>query len=136
MIRRSPAARLLGAFLALWLALAMGEPSVAHVCPMHGGLAAAAPGMMEAGHGAGTMEAHHGHDERAPTSHHDGCSCLGDCAGGAGGPMTLPTRLAVVPAAVVRHLERADAQRVAVPRARVEHALPFANGPPAGTLAA
>jgi hypothetical protein len=122
-MRRSPWSRLLSALFAVWLALVMGEAGfVHHHCPMHDGpLAATATGGMagHVGHGNGG----------APNGGHHACTCIGAC--NASSAVTLaPTPALPIPEVVLIEAATPDGWPRAVPAARADFSLPFANGPP------
>ena len=120
--RLNPVKRL-ALLLPVWLALAVGEPSVVHQCPMHGGSA-----MAMAEHGGHAGHSHHAPAQSGKQTHHT-CSCISECANSAAlvvaqTPTILwPNVLPAIRIAVASPL---------VPARRDAHTpLPFANGPPA-----
>lgn len=120
-MRRSPAHRIFGALLALWFALAMGEPVSLHACPMHDGVAAAA-----AQHGGSHAAMHHQPAEHGKSARHS-CTCIGQCcASSIAHPAQAPTVAARLVAA--RDPGLPDHRYTPVARALL---LPWANGPPA-----
>ena len=122
--------RVLSAFVAVWLALVLGEPAVLHACPMHGGAPAA--GVLAA---AGVPDAAAGHHEHgapaAPSGGHQ-CTCLGHCSApvGVAAPAAAVALVPSADAASTRDRGLPDYEYVPVVAA---HVLPFANGPPTTT---
>jgi hypothetical protein len=127
--------RPLAAFLALWVALFVGEPGLVHGCPVHGGIvAAAAPGHDGGGSRMAVMgDAHAAPAHQHHQGGHHGCTCPGDCTAGSSVVPALPA--APTTGALVEPTYRvvADGRPVeaSLPRLAPPHALPFANGPPA-----
>ncbi len=123
-MRRSPAHRILGALLALWFALVMGEPVSLHACPMHDGVAAGGS------HHAGAMAHASAHHAPAQPGHDGGahvCSCVGKCCASAV-PLAPSAPTVAVHAVEVRDSGLPDHRYTPVARALI---LPWANGPPA-----
>ena len=127
--------------MALWVALVLGEPSLVHSCPVHGGGAAAVGQHGDMAGMAGHAAATHG----APASnrdggqrHHHACTCPGDCTSTGTGPAALLPSPDVTVDAAERLVVAAAAPTAESRRARPAppHALPFANGPPAPARAA
>lgn len=132
---------MLRAFVALWFVLSVGEPAVAHACPMHGGgLIARAPipampGMAMASSADSTRFAHdrpvaqqsadHSHGEQG--AHHQ-CTCI-ECCVGAGGIALSPQKLAFAVTPEVAAAAPAPAADV-LPRPAPPHARPLGTGPP------
>ena len=140
--------RPLAAFLALWVALVVGEPSLVHSCPVHDGMAAAGhgshvaamatvmemPASSRSAHGADASTTTAPADTPAPSHQdgHHGCTCPGDCSAGSASAPALPappTGALVV--ATYRAVAGARPAAASRPRLAPPHALPFANGPPA-----
>jgi hypothetical protein len=137
---------------AIWFTTALIEPAGFMACPMHSGMVAGLPaGMAHLGpvaaplshagmtHDAMTHDAV-AHDAMAqdvtdlaatdapaPT-HHDCCTCLGQCCTMAPAELSSPALALVLPATLQTMVARYEQTARLV--ARVEHALPFANGPP------
>ena len=108
--------------LPLWLALAVGEPSLVHPCPMHGALVQATSG---GEHGA------HQHHGAVPGQNQDSrheCSCIDGCAASATAFVAAPAEvpLATIALREPRTLPASDF-RARFISARV---LPYPNGPP------
>lgn len=137
--------RVLRAFLALWFVLSVGEPSIVHFCPMHGGLLgelAAAPGRMHmSGMGMPGRAAsgrqlptrapdRHATDQpTAPQAHHH-CTCIACCMG-AGTAAALPALHVTLgaPAYTVAVAPAAPSAET-LPRPAPPHAQPPGTGPP------
>jgi hypothetical protein len=116
--------------LPLWLVFAVGEPSLVHSCPTHGGAAGAGVAVAEhSGHGEAHAPHHASHSHGgAPQGKHY-CTCIGCCTI-AGGAVLPHTSVVSIGAVIVG--------QSALPNApsRVSHRdahllLPYANGPPA-----
>lgn len=132
-------ARILGAFVALWSAIAAGSPVPLHRCAMPMAAHAAARAPMEHAAHASHQGMHHAMsavDETppAPSDHHDDsdddcCRCNLCCCAPAA--VVLPTIAETVPRGVdvdvcIPALPALDAPRAE----RAVHLLPFANAPP------
>jgi hypothetical protein len=144
-MRRSLPTRLFAAFFAPWFALVVAEPVPMHECPEHSLHPAASHAVLAAAlaqadaHGEhsmpqGDMEqmgATHGHRSSSHTSHRY-CCCLGACSAAAVAALTTPPRLAWLPLEIRRIASHLSAGSFSP--ASAEHALPFANGPPAARI--
>lgn len=136
LMRRSPPFRLFAAFFAPWFAFAVAEPAALHECPVHSVHAAASHPM--AGHvmtdGAAMDDlaapAHPGPSHEG--SHHRCCCPDSSCASAAVALVVSEPRIDWVPAKLQLDVLPAPASSF-VP-ASAEHALPFANGPPAARI--
>jgi hypothetical protein len=127
-MRRHLCTRLFSAALALWYVLSWANAELVHSCPVHSGAAGAV-----STDAAGAPGQRHslGHGGSHPGGERHACTCIGVCcaAGVAFSPPTVPVHAAP---AVVADVAAAPPAVPATPRARADHALPFANGPPAG----
>ena len=117
---RSRTSRFVAVLFTVWFAVALVEPAMLHVCPVHDG-APAAP-----------ANAHvHGAHDGASASHPAAaahCLCLGDCT--SMGSVGLPSSVTTIAAAtIVQARDTGLPDHAYVPIA-VAHAIPFANGPP------
>ncbi|MFI5245561.1 MAG: hypothetical protein ACHQQR_10075 [Gemmatimonadales bacterium] len=144
-MRRSLPFRLFATLLAPWFAVVVAEPVPMHDCPEHS-LHPAAVHAMASSHvasagesgmsgmpHAGMEPSKSGHDHGAPghTTHHQ-CCCLGACCAAALAPIARAPQLAWVPAAL--RSEVALPGSVSFAPSAIEHALPFANAPPAARV--
>jgi hypothetical protein len=141
-MRRSLSFRLFAALFAPWFAVVVAEPVPLHDCPMHSLHPAAAHAMassqaapavesnMSARPHADMEQSNGGHGREAPghAAHHQ-CCCMGACCAAALAPIEHVAQLCWVPAAV--RSEAAPSRSDSFAPAATEHALPFANGPPA-----
>ena len=119
---RRRVSRSLGALFTVWFAVALVEPAVLHVCPVHDAVASTAPASAHS-HGG-----HHGASPSHPaTSSH--CLCLGDCA--KIGSVGLPAAVTTLAAAAIVEVQDTGLPDHAYVQVAVAHAIPFANGPPA-----
>lgn len=122
--------RVLRGLLALWFVLSVGEPSIVHFCPMHGGLLgelagravhASMSGMDMPDMSGTSMPA-------APTAHHH-CTCISCCVGA--GATALPgERVALGPATWTLAAAPLGASAQRLPRPGPAHAQPPGTGPP------
>ena len=111
---------------ALWLVVAMTQPSGAHACPVHDRAlleAMSAHGMPMAlmHHAEHEMPAHGGHSDAQ-------CHCLGDCSAGVATP--LPSVAVTVPAPASVLAESTVPGRVEQSFESPERLLPPATAPP------
>lgn len=119
-------APLLRALLAFWFVLSVGEPAVAHRCPMHGGAfmrQASASAM------AGHMAAHDGHGSRDSGERGHHCTCI-DCCVGASAAALPAAELSLAPATHIVVDAPAFPSAEVTPRPAPPHAQPLATGPP------
>jgi hypothetical protein len=110
--------------LPLWLALAVGEQSIVHLCPTH---APAPASVQQEDHSA-----HGDHGSPAPddAGHGDhACSCIDSCAIAA--VAAIPEEPGVEAAPLVAFVAPAAAFAGGVASAHAQLRLPFPNGPPA-----
>lgn len=119
-------APVLRALLAFWFVLSVGEPSVAHRCPMHGGAFAeqASPSAM-----AGHMAAHDSHRSHGSGERGHHCTCI-DCCVGASAVALPATELSLAPATHVVVAALTFPSADVLPRSAPPHARPLATGPP------
>lgn len=135
----------------IWFTTALIEPAGMLACPMHSGVAGVVQGGIAThANGAAASQAakpttsRHAHDmsamshgeqslgepshtDKAPTEHHC-CTCLGQCC--AMSPALLPMRASELSSTIVATTVHCATTSTRVSVSRVEHALPFANGPP------
>lgn len=111
---------------ALWFVLSVGEPSVAHRCPMHGGMLMehASPSAM-----AGQMAAHDEHPSHDSGAQGHHCTCI-DCCVGASVAALPALELSLAPATHVLVESPAFPSADVLPRPAPPHARPLATGPP------
>ena len=114
------------ALLALWFVLSVGEPSVAHRCPMHGGALTepASPSAM-----AGHMAAHDSHRGHDPGAHSHHCTCI-DCCVGSCAAALPPVELSLAPATHLLVAAPLMPSADVLPRPAPPHTQPLATGPP------
>ncbi len=126
--------RVFRAFLALWFVLSVGEPSVVHFCPMHGGLLgelrgmppmADMPGM--AGMRMSTDGAHRRSGSRSQPHH---CTCIDSCVGAGAAAVLPPMHVAIAPVAWTATAIPIVATAEILPRPAPPHAQPPGTGPP------
>lgn len=110
-----------------WFAVVLAEPAALHACPQHG----AAHGRDTGAHDGAAH--HHGADSAAPssapTSHHQGCTCIGFCC--------APAVTVIPPGVTIAILEttthRPETVRPALAGyhpSEPEYARPPSQGPP------
>ena len=123
---RNWSASVLRALLAFWFVLSVGEPSVAHRCPMHGGMLIeqASPSPM-----AGHMGAHDGHGRHDSGTQVHHCTCI-DCCVGATATALPVVELSLAPATHILVAVPALPSADVLPRPAPPHARPLATGPP------
>jgi hypothetical protein len=119
---RRRGSRSLAALFTIWFAVALVEPAVLHVCPVHDAMASTAPA---------SAHMHGGHDgasssHPATTAH---CLCLGDCA--KIGSVGLPASVTSLASTTIIHARDTGLPDYAYVPVAVAHVIPFANGPPA-----
>ena len=118
---RRRVSRSLAALFTVWFAVALVEPAVLHVCPVHDAVASTLPA---------SAHVHGGHDDASPS--HPGttahCLCLGDCA--KIGSVGLPASVTILAAAAINDARDTGLPDYAYVPVAVAHVIPFANGPP------
>jgi hypothetical protein len=114
----------LAILLPLWLALAVGEPSLVHQCPMHAG--GHAPAQRSAGQGE---HAHHGAPSTPEQRHPQSCNCITGCVGAAA--IVVADAVVVPVARVVPLAPMTPTTSLFVAQRAAHPPLPYPNGPPA-----
>jgi len=111
---------------ALWLVVAMTQPSGAHACPVHD------RALLEAmsAHGMPMALMHHAEHEMPAHGGHSGaqCHCLGDCSTGIATP--LPSAATTIPAPPSVLADRSQPHRVEHSFDSPDRLLPPATAPP------
>lgn len=116
--------RVLRAFVALWFVLSVGEPSVVHFCPMHGGMLAELAGASPMA-GMAMPGPHHGNG----SSHHH-CTCIDSCDA-AGAAAVLPSlHVSLTPATWTLAATPVATTAESLPRPAPPNAQPPGTGPP------
>jgi hypothetical protein len=111
----------------LWLTLAVGEPSLVHQCPMHGGTSATeASTSAHAVHGG---HAHHTAPQQSGKQTRHSCSCISECANSLAVVVATPATVPLAHVVPTTHVEIATS--LFQDRREAHTPLPFANGPPA-----
>ena len=126
--------RLLSLLLVAWFALLAGEPEWLSPCPSHGaGVMAAGAQADASGGGHGSHGGHGAHSTDAPAGGGDhGCNCPGMGCGSSGATLPSATASGDAPLVIVAGGSALVDAAEFVPVA-VEHLLPFATAPPAGS---
>lgn len=138
---RAWSVRVARAFVALWFVLSVGEPSVVHFCPMHGGILGELRGaspmadmVMEGSAArhrttrsqrAETGDARHGEDHQAQHHH---CTCINCCVGA--DAAALPSVHVELAPATWTLAAAPAASAETLPRPAPPHAQPPGTGPP------
>jgi hypothetical protein len=133
-MHRSWPQRVLAVLFAAWFVLAVAEPVPVHACPMHDGLAAPGHSMHS---GTPPVHAHHAYHDAvpdngdrlpSPRNAHQGCTCIGCCAGGS--PVVVRSGAEYPQVLVTIDPHVAYSRDSTNPAPTFPHRLPFSNGPP------